>query len=197
MAARWFSLTLTHCYLIHVCLLFEYRSRNWRSDSCSAIEAWVTTVKAGSQSQPDATLLYESLGVEKAVPTFGLAAVMTLKDWRTQLFYVPYFWTRLLYAKQGVGNFLELFNGNFRYWLRIQWSKTSLGSSSGNWMGALPAEMTGRSVARGDSEWTHSYDFCFNLKPNIDKNCVLVSWGRATFWSKNAAERSIPYREAN
>lgn len=48
MALRWFSLTLTQCYLIHVCLHFEYRSRKRRRDSQSAMEAWVT---AGNESK--------------------------------------------------------------------------------------------------------------------------------------------------
>lgn len=93
---------------------FEYRSRNWRSDSYAAVEAWVTTgneLKLApianlmpSQTHPSSPTptLCESPGRVNAVPAFGLEVVMTLKDCRTQLFYQPYFWTHRL-SCQGWG----------------------------------------------------------------------------------------------
>lgn len=96
MAARWFSLTPAHCYLIHVRLLFWIsipELDEWLILGQRGLSHYRQRAGAGSGSQADAILLYERAGPQEAVPTFGFTAIMTPKDFRTQLFYQPYFWT--------------------------------------------------------------------------------------------------------
>lgn len=149
---RWFSLTLTHCYLIHVCLLFWIsipELEEWLIRCRRGLSHYRKRVEAGTHTQPDALPIPSLLPNPHALwkpRTSECGASVWLRSSNdaqglqdSAVLSALFLDTSTVMSRMGSLTFLELFKCNFKLWMRCQAlretkrARTILEAFWGNW----------------------------------------------------------------